>query len=229
MKLVLGTQIIIASILLSSFILSYLMLYKGWLARFRFQREPTPVGMLMKHVPLIILNYVILPALSSAALFAAEPWFEMNEYPSLGVLLVQVMFILAADDAWFYFSHRLLHRSRFLMKNIHRKHHEVTAPIPLDYLYVHPLDWPFCSVGIVIGVSLVVLVFGEVNIWPWWAYSAIRGVNEVILHSGLKFSFMRKIPFRGSAEYHDLHHSRPVGNYSSTLKIWDKAMATEIE
>ena len=47
-------------------------------------------------------------------------------------------------------------------------------------------------------------------------------------HCGYDFSFSpyRLIPLSGSAEYHDFHHSRNVGNYSSFFSIWDSVWGT---
>ncbi len=60
--------------------------------------------------------------------------------------------------------------------------------------------------------------------------SAIRNLHELDIHSGIKSSKITSfIPFYGSTEHHDLHHSKNKGNYASTFTIWDKVFGTEID
>jgi 4-alpha-methyl-delta7-sterol-4alpha-methyl oxidase len=50
-------------------------------------------------------------------------------------------------------------------------------------------------------------------------------------HCGYEFpwSMYRFIPFSGSSEYHNFHHYRNVGNYSSFFTYLDSAFGTNLE
>jgi sterol desaturase/sphingolipid hydroxylase (fatty acid hydroxylase superfamily) len=229
MSLILVTQLINAGFAIFSLIASYVILSNGFLTRYRIQQKPDRLGSLVKRLPLVSFNVLLVAGLSSVSLLVLEPWFETNRFPPVWVLLLQVSVITVLDDTWFYFSHRFLHRNKFLLQCIHRKHHETHTPVPVDYLYVHPLDWLLCSPGLALGILVVIAIAGQISAWSFWTYSCIRILNEINVHSGLRSAFRLRIPFWASAEHHDLHHSKPVGNYGSTLKIWDKILGTEIK
>ena len=56
---------------------------------------------------------------------------------------------------------------------------------------------------------------------------ALRNLHELDIHSGVKSSKITSaIPFYGTTEHHDLHHSRNKGNYASTFTFWDKIFGT---
>lgn len=56
----------------------------------------------------------------------------------------------------------------------------------------------------------------------------IRSLESHDGHSGYEFPWspFRMIPFGADATYHNYHHSRNVGNYSSTMTIWDTILNT---
>jgi len=59
-------------------------------------------------------------------------------------------------------------------------------------------------------------------------YHAWRVFEGHELHCGydLPWSVFRIIPTQADATYHDFHHSKNVGNYASSLWIWDSICGT---
>ena len=140
-------------------------------------------------------------------------------------LFVQLFIILIFDDTFFYFLHRLMHENKYIYKKIHKIHHRANSPIPIDYLYVHPLEWMSGFIGPFIGI----LLLGGVSIYAFWLYLIVRNLHELDIHSGLKGSFLnRLLPFSGTNEHHDLHHAKRDGNYSSTFTLWDTIFRTKL-
>jgi sterol desaturase/sphingolipid hydroxylase (fatty acid hydroxylase superfamily) len=137
--------------------------------------------------------------------------------------------LVLVDDIVFYWVHRTLHTNKTLYRLIHKKHHEAFAPVPAEYLYVHPLEWMIGSAGPVAGVALVLGIWGEMSAWTFWLWGAFRTLHELDIHSGIRSSWARAIPLYGVMEHHDRHHAKPtLGNYASTLTLWDKVFQTEI-
>ena len=102
-------------------------------------------------------------------------------------------------------------------------------PIPMEYIFTHPLEWFLGAIGPFIGLAVIAIFFPQINIYAFWAMSALRNLHELDIHSGVKSSKITSaIPFYGTTEHHDLHHSRNKGNYASTFTIWDKVFGTEI-
>ena len=138
-------------------------------------------------------------------------------------IIVQLFVILLFDDTFFYFLHRLMHENKFIYRKIHKIHHRANSPIPIDYIYVHPLEWMSGFIGPFIGI----LILGGVSIYSFWLYLLVRNFHELSIHSGLKTSLV-KFPFYGTNEHHDKHHEKRDGNYVSTFVLWDILLKTKL-
>ena len=126
---------------------------------------------------------------------------------------------------FFYVLHRLMHENKYIYRKIHKIHHRANTPIPIDYIYVHPLEWSSGMIGPFIGMFML----GGISIYSFWIYLIVRNLHELHIHSGIVTSFfMRIIPFYGDNEHHDIHHSIRDGNYSSTFILWDYIFKTKI-
>ena len=146
----------------------------------------------------------------------------------LVIIIFQVLFILIFDDLFFYFLHKWMHDNKYLLKTIHRIHHKATAPLALDYMYVHPLEWLMGYIGPFIGI-IVVSFISPLSCWAFWVYQLIRTLHEMDVHSGFKSFFSKWIPLWGECEHHDKHHEVLNGNYASTFTIWDSIFRTKIK
>ena len=112
-----------------------------------------------------------------------------------------------------------------IYKKIHKIHHRANTPIPIDYIYVHPLEWLSGFIGPFIGMIMI----GGISIYSFWIYLIIRNIHEIHIHSGIKTSFFKYfIPFYGENEHHDVHHAKRDGNYSSTFTYLDFLFKTKI-
>ena len=139
-------------------------------------------------------------------------------------MLFEVLFVLTIDDIFFYVLHRMMHENKYIYRKIHKIHHRANAPIPIDYIYVHPLEWSSGMIGPFIGMLLI----GGISIYSFWIYLIVRNLHEIHIHSGIKTSWFKfLIPFYGDNEHHDLHHAKRDGNYASTFILWDKIMGTK--
>jgi len=221
------TLLILLTSITVAYIYSYLILNTNILADYRVQNIRYTTGVFEKHIGLIGFNIAILAALTFVGLYFFE-WIFIFETPSIWMFALQVLIIMAIDDTWFYFSHRALHENEMLFAKIHKIHHRACPPFPLEFIYVHPLEWMLGAVGILFGVVVVYIGFGEVNAYAFWAYSFYRNIHEVEIHSGIRSIFAHKIPFFGTTEHHDYHHSLLKGNYASTFKFWDWLLGTEL-
>ena len=180
-----------------------------------------------ERLPLIAANHVVLVGGSFLALRAYGS-FMTTEAPALGTMLVQLAIVVFVEDLFFYFYHRALHESPFLYRHIHRIHHKAFAPLPLDHLYVQPLEWMLGTLGPLAGLATVNLAWGELNMWTYLVYATFREVHELHIHSGLRSVLLFRTGLLSTVDRHDLHHARPnSGNYASSLRIWDRVFGTE--
>ncbi len=179
-----------------------------------------------KHKSLFLINVLILMFFVFLGFYFFEDFIiDQTSSFSFFNLFFHLLVILIFDDTFFYFLHRFMHENKYVYYKIHKIHHEANSPIPIDYIYVHPLEWMSGFIGPFIGI----LILGGVNIYTFWLYLIIRNLHELDIHSGIKSSFLNKtIPFAGTNEHHDKHHALRNGNYSSTFTFWDIIFKTKI-
>lgn len=202
---------------------SYAILYSKWFDRHRLYKPSD----FWDRLPLIGFNILLLVLLTVGSMWAAKDFFTM-EGPSPLTFAWQLALYVLVDDAHFYFVHRAMHQNKFLFKKLHRIHHQAINPVPLEFFYAHPLEWMAGTLGIAAAAAFIGFTTGEINCWPFWAFVVIRNLHELEIHSGLKSFASQYIPFYGTTEQHDLHHSKLKGNYASTLNLWDKLLKTEL-
>ncbi len=206
---------------------SYLVL-NNKLDSHRIQQRSYRKNVWRKRYPLIAFNLGILYVLIVIGLLVAHPVFDMN-WQSYGSIFAQIIFLIFIDDAYFYFFHRKLHTTPKLYDKIHKIHHRACAPFPLEYIYVHPLEWMGGGLGIPIGLGCILLSQGSISVHAFWIFAFWRNFHEVDIHSGLHSRFSKYIPFYGTTEHHDTHHKKNThGNYASTFTVWDKLLGTEV-
>jgi sterol desaturase/sphingolipid hydroxylase (fatty acid hydroxylase superfamily) len=202
--------------------------HSRWVAENRIQGEGrmVPWAEWRGRIPLIATNLGVLLVLSVLGMWQNHAYFTWEVSPGVFAAVFGLMLVL--DDAYFYVYHRALHQVPFLYRTIHRIHHRAYAPVPLDYIYVHPLEWLLGSTGIVIGLVATHLWLGQIPAAAFLAYNVFRNLRELVIHSGLPSGMLRYLRVLGLTEHHDLHHAKLQGNYASMLHLWDLLFRTEL-
>ena len=219
------TVFIVFLINISGYTFSYLIVSK--IIGSEKQIQPKSVrdkNYLFQHTPLFILNVSILILFVFVGFyFFQEIIISSYLFDSALIIFIELFVILLFDDTFFYFLHRLMHENKFIYSKVHKVHHRANSPIPIDYIYVHPLEWMSGFIGPFIGI----LILGGVSIFTFWLYLLIRNIHELLIHSGLRSTYLN-FPFYGTNEHHDIHHAKRNGNYSSTFTFWDYLFKTKI-
>ena len=174
-----------------------------------------------KHLPLILINLIVMCVVFPAGLYLMSDWI-MVSYQNFWVVLLQLIAVLLIDDFYFYCFHRLLHKSDFLFKKIHKIHHRARNPFPSDYLYEHPLEW---LIGL-LGPFIAFLIIGGVSFTTMILFLIIKVLHELDIHSGIKSSLYRHLPFAGINEYHAMHHKYQDVHFASVFSFWDRVFRT---
>ena len=145
-----------------------------------------------------------------------------------GYFVFSVFIMILLHDAWFYFTHRLMHHPK-LFKYIHKVHHQSTDPSPFAAFSFHPLE------AIVEAAIYVIFAFlFPVNIWALYAWQIIQMVLNVIGHTGYEiypkgFNTHWLFKWKTPATHHNMHHSHFSGNYGLYFTWWDKFFKTEFK
>jgi sterol desaturase/sphingolipid hydroxylase (fatty acid hydroxylase superfamily) len=153
------------------------------------------------------------------------PWWRV---------LLDTVVILVVDDAYFYWLHRIMHRTDWLRENVHAVHHEDTPPSPLDYLYSHPIENALAPLSYGIVMLGYRLMRQRVHAASLLIAVAIRLLHEMAVHSSTleeQVLFLGFIPLFNKPAVHLLHHENfrtraQFGNYASLFPWWDWVMGT---
>jgi Delta7-sterol 5-desaturase len=154
----------------------------------------------------------------------------LNEFEgSLGLWadLGMLAAIIVAHDAYFYWSHRMMHHPR-LFKTFHRFHHRT----------VTPTAWAAYSFAV--PEAFVMAIF--MPIWLFFvptpggvtfAFLAIMILRNTMGHAGLElhargWASHPMLKWISTTTHHDLHHAGSFNhNFGFYFTWWDKLMGTE--
>ena len=183
---------------------------------------------LFQRLPLIGFNLATLLLLSLGSLHFLQGIFDWGT-PAWLLAGAQLLWVSLVDDTVFYFYHRWLHLNRAVYRMIHRIHHKAHAPVPIEYIYVHPFEWMGGSAGPFLGFASLYVLTGHLNAWVFLAYTAYRTIHELSIHGGRRSRIGERIWWYGTPRHHGFHHSRPHdGNYAATYIFWDRFLNTEV-
>ncbi|PTS89424.1 sterol desaturase [Caulobacter sp. HMWF009] len=137
-----------------------------------------------------------------------------------------LVLMVIGHDAWFYWTHRLIHDRR-LFRRFHRRHHRSNNPSPftaysfdlgeaaLNALFVPlwmmliPTQWPVVGLFVLHQIARNTLGHSGYELFP------ARGDGRPLL------------PWLTTVTHHDLHHAQAGYNYGLYFTWWDHWMGTE--
>ncbi|KAK5701405.1 C-4 sterol methyl oxidase [Elasticomyces elasticus] len=149
-------------------------------------------------------------------------------FPTFFTMAYQIAIFFVLEDTWHYWMHRALHWGP-LYKNIHKIHHQYSAPFGLAAEYASPIEVMILGLGTVSAPILWCAITKDLHILTMYIWIVLRLFQAIDAHSGYEFpySLHHFLPFWAGADHHDTHHEKFVGNYSSSFRWWDKWLDTE--
>lgn len=146
-------------------------------------------------------------------------------YP-LWYLPLSLLIYLFAQDSWFYWTHRAMHRPA-LFRIMHKVHHDSRPPTAWTAMSFHPIE---SLTGAVLIPALVFLV--PIHLAVLALVLAIATVMGVTNHMGWEM-FPRAIVhsrFGGwviTASHHERHHEDYRCNFGLYFRLWDRLCGTD--
>lgn len=196
----------------------------------KIRQETPPARQMLVELGFSLRSMVIFATAGVAVTFM----YRAGLYPLTGLadgwgpvwFGVSIVAGVVGLDAWFYWTHRLMHDPR-LFRRFHRRHHRSNNPSP------------FTAYSFDIGEAL--LLFGFVVVWPMIfpmpSYSMqwvmlYQIATNTLLHSGYELMPARRdgrpmLDFIVTTTHHDLHHAQAGWNYGAWFTWWDRWMGTE--
>jgi sterol desaturase/sphingolipid hydroxylase (fatty acid hydroxylase superfamily) len=137
-----------------------------------------------------------------------------------------VVALIVLHDAWFYWTHRLIHDPR-LFRRFHRTHHRSMNPTPWT---AYSFDIGEAAINaLYTPLALMLFPTSDLAMVIFLTHMIVR---NVVGHSGYElFPATRGgrplLPFLTTVTHHDLHHAQAGWNYGLYFTWWDKLMGTE--
>jgi sterol desaturase/sphingolipid hydroxylase (fatty acid hydroxylase superfamily) len=199
------------------------------LQRRRIQSHDPERTQVVSEVAYSLSTIVIFSAIGTALVFAERAGLTRIYWSSAGrdwpYFWGSIGAAILLHDAYFYWTHRLLHW-RPLFPLAHHVHHRSTSPTPWAAYAFHPLE---ALVQAAFYVLLVIAV--PMNPLALALFLLYMIVRNVIGHLGFEIlppGFARHPLTRWhlATTYHDLHHRFGKGNYGLYFSFWDDLMGT---
>ena len=145
--------------------------------------------------------------------------------PSIPVFFGQIYFSALIEDFFFYWGHRIMHHP-YLYKRIHKVHHEFHNVICIASLNAHWIEFLFVDIGSMLAGFLILRK--RMHMVTHMAFNIYNANESHEAHSGYEFpwSGYQIFPFSTDSTFHNFHHLKNIGNYSSFFVIWDTIFGT---
>lgn len=143
-----------------------------------------------------------------------------------GYLTGSVFGMILLHDAWFYWTHRLMHHP-WLFRFVHKVHHESVDPSPFAAFSFHPLE-ALVEAGIYVVFAFLFPVH-LIALYSWQIFQMLMNVighlGYEIYPSGLATHWLFR--WKTPSTHHNMHHAKFNGNYGLYFTWWDKWLKTE--
>lgn len=152
-------------------------------------------------------------------------YLDVNEY-GVFYLIISVILMILLHDTYFYWSHKLMHNSKWLYR-FHKIHHQSHNPTPWAAFAFHPVE-------ALISLGIVPLIIFSIPTHPLalMIFLTLMTIYNILVHLGYEI-FSKKFTnhavgkWQNTTSNHDLHHQ--IGgkfNYGFYFSIWDRIMGT---
>ncbi|REJ92807.1 MAG: sterol desaturase family protein [Planctomycetota bacterium] len=201
-------------------------------ARFRHRRisrqEPTrrQVG---RELLFSLRSIIVFGVVTGAVVYAAcsgwtRLYVSIDDY-GWGWFVLSIVVMIVVHDAYFYWTHRLMHHPR-LYRAMHHAHHLSMSPTPwAAYAFSTAEAFVQAGIGPLIVFTMPVhpAAFGLFMVWQI-AFNVFGHCGyEIYPHWFLK---SRAGLLLNSVTHHAMHHEKFRSNYGLYFNVWDRLMGT---
>ncbi len=152
-------------------------------------------------------------------------YFDISQH-GLVYFCLSVIVLLVTHDAYFYWTHRLMHSRSSFFTRMHDVHHASQNPTPFAIYSFGPFE------AVLLGLYVYLIVFiMPVHIFALLVLFIFDTVINTAGHLGYEF-FPSGIHGRvlgkvfNTSTHHNLHHQHGRSNFASYFTFWDSCMKT---
>ena len=202
----------------------------GRLALRKIRKASVPDGQIRRELLASLRTVFVFATVGTVIVYGADRglFTIYSDSPEYGwwYFVVSTLALIVLHDAWFYWSHRLLHYPP-LFHRLHRLHHRSHNPTPFT---AYSFD---IGEAVINAIYLpIVLLFLPVHPAALLIFTAHMMLRNAVGHCGYEL-----FPANGQGKplfgwlttvtHHDLHHAHAGYNLGLYFTWWDRWMGTE--
>ena len=151
-------------------------------------------------------------------------YLDIDQY-GLPYLMFSVVIMVIIHDAYFYWTHRLMHLPG-IFKTVHQIHHHSNNPTPWAAFSFHPLE-----AIISIGIIPLIVFFMPSHPFALFAFLSYMTLINAMGHLGYEtfpLGFRKSTigKWQNTSTNHNIHHQNSQYNYGLYFTFWDRLMHT---
>jgi sterol desaturase/sphingolipid hydroxylase (fatty acid hydroxylase superfamily) len=211
-----------------AWLLAFVWFRKRWWRRKIIQRLPSS-GDMRREMGWSALTAVIYGLVGAVTLWLAwfgwtQIYFKIGQH-SRAWFWSSIVIGIFVHDAYFYWTHRLMHHPR-LFRWFHRVHHESTNPSPWAAYCFGPLE-----AVVQAGIFPLLVCIMPMHLIAFMLFMFWQIFFNVLGHTGFEYyprwlidSWVGK--FLNTPTHHVQHHEKLRGNYGLYFNYWDRLFGT---
>ncbi len=202
----------------------------AWRARRTVRIRQLARGQQLREFGHSMLTVVVFSLVGTGVLLGYHlGWMKVYSDPQVHGwpwLLGSFFVMVVLQDAWFYWTHRLMHHRR-LFSWTHRTHHLSLAPTPWTAYSFAPTE--ALVQALFLPLFLLVMPAHQMVAFLWMAHMIVRNVAghagvELLPRSWLAGWWGRWLT---TTLHHEMHHAYAHSNYGLYFVWWDRWCGTE--
>jgi Delta7-sterol 5-desaturase len=211
-----------------AWLLAYGIFRRRWLHRKIVTRFP-PGSEVRREIIYSLQSLLIFGLVGAGCITAAhhgwtQLYWRISDY-GWGWFWASVVCAIFLHDAYFYWTHRIMHHPR-LFPWFHRVHHLSHNPTPWAAYAFHPLEAVVQAGIFPLAICIMPIHPLAFSIFMFWQI-----VNNILGHTGYEFyprwlmnTWLKR--FLNTVTNHAMHHEKMRGNYGLYFNFWDRLMGT---
>jgi ring-1,2-phenylacetyl-CoA epoxidase subunit PaaE len=215
--------------------LGYFLVWKNFKTRFQNWRiqinqraDATQIKEELKNAVNTLLIWAIYDSilLYLTAQGQTKMYTDVSEY-GLVAAIATFFIMLVVDDAWFYWTHRLMHHPS-VYRYVHAEHHKSIDVTPYSALSFHFLESIILPLWVTPLAMLVPMYMPVMFLFQIWAvYNNLKGhIGYEFFPENTNTTWLR---YFTTSTHHNMHHSKFNGNYGLHFRFWDRLLGTEFK
>ena len=206
------------------------LFWKKGLAERKIQRRQTSAADIRREIRASLSAVMVFSLIAVLIYFGQQAkLFTLYQKVALGgipYLVATIAAMVVAHDAYFYWSHRLIHHRRLFLR-VHRTHHKSIAPSTFAAWAFDPLETALYGMFVPLWLLAVPMHQVGVLIFVW-----IAVLRTAVGHCGVELFPLRLAEDRWfgwiiTNTHHEIHHTDVNYNFGLYFTWWDRLMGTE--